>query len=69
MGIGMLTRKLAQREILTDNWLLDALHFFQEHRNELVHKGKTDDIRRAIDVGRTTLAELKEIQQKYKSAE
>lgn len=49
---------------MTDDWLIYALDFFRLHRNELVHDGKTDDIYRAIDVERSALARLKEIQRK-----
>lgn len=66
VSMGMLIQMLAQKEILTDNWLLDALRFFQIHRNELIHEGRTDDIERAIDVGRTVLAKLRELQQNIK---
>jgi hypothetical protein len=59
--MGMLIQEMKQKEIITDKWLLDALSFFQHHRNELIHEGKTDDIEKAIDVGRTVLAKLREI--------
>lgn len=62
VGIGRLNQMLRQKEILTDSWLLDALHFFQIHRNELIHEGKTDDIEKAIDIGRKVLTKLREIQ-------
>ena len=35
----------------------------RDARNELIHEGKTDDIRGAIDVGRRVLEQLREIQQ------
>jgi hypothetical protein len=63
VSTGMLIQMLTQREILTDKWLLNALRFFQIHRNELIHEGRTDDIRTAIDVGKRVLAQLREIQQ------
>ena len=66
VSMGMLIQMLAQKEILTDNWLLDALHFFQVHRNELIHEGKTGDIEKAVDVGITVLAKLRELQQNIK---
>ena len=66
VSMGMLIQMLVQKEILTDNWLLDALRFFQIHRNELIHEGRTDDIEKAIDVGRTVLAKLRELQQNIK---
>ena len=62
----MLIQMLVQKEILTDNWLVDALRFFQIHRNELIHEGRTDDIEKAIDVGRTVLAKLRGLQQNIK---
>jgi hypothetical protein len=62
VGMGQLIQMLRHREILTDKWLLNALRFFQVHRNELIHEGRTDDIRNAIDVGRRVLAQLREIQ-------
>lgn len=65
--MGELIRMLRQKEVLTDNWLLNALHFFQTHRNELIHEGKTEDIEKAIDVGRTVLAKLREIQKHQQS--
>jgi hypothetical protein len=61
--MGQLIRVLTQQQILTDRWLLNALRFFQTHRNELIHEGRTDDIREAIDVGRRVLEQLREIQQ------
>ncbi len=64
VGIGQLTRYLKSREIITDSWLINALYFFQQHRNELVHEGKTEDIQKAIDIGRSVLAYLKDIQHK-----
>jgi hypothetical protein len=64
VGMGQLIQMLRRREILTDKWLLNALHFFQVHRNELIHEGRTDDIRNAIDVGKGALAQLREIQQR-----
>ena len=63
-GMGQLIHMLRRKEILTDQWLLNALHFFQVHRNELIHEGRTDDIRNAIDVGKKALAQLREIQQR-----
>ena len=63
VGIGQLVQMLAQKEILTDKWLLKALHFFQVHRNELIHEGRTSDIRDAIDIGRRVIAMLRDIQQ------
>lgn len=53
---------LRQKEILTDAWMLDALGFFRNHRNELIHEGKTEDIKEAIKVGKTVLARLRQIQ-------
>jgi hypothetical protein len=64
VGMGQLVGFLRRREIITDKWLLDALHFFRVHRNELLHEGKTDDIEKAIDVGTKVLAELRDIQQR-----
>lgn len=66
VSMGMLIQMLAQKEVLKDNWLLDALRFFQIHRNELIYEGRTDDIEKAIDVGRTVLAKLRELQQNIK---
>ena len=66
VSMGMLIQMLEQKEVLTDNWLLDALRFFQIHRNELIHEGRTADIEKAIDVGRTVLAKLRELQQNIK---
>lgn len=63
VSMGMLIQILRQRKILTDEWLLNALRFFQVRRNELIHEGRTDDIRAAIDVGKRVLAQLREIQQ------
>jgi DNA-binding transcriptional regulator GbsR (MarR family) len=63
VSMGMLVRILQQKELITEKWLLEALRFFQSHRNELIHEGKTDDIRDAIDVGREVLAKLREIEQ------
>ena len=61
VGMGQLIQMLRQREILTDRWLLTALQFFRAHRNRLIHEGKTDDIMRAIDIGRIVLAKLRQI--------
>jgi hypothetical protein len=63
VSTGQLIQMLTQKGILTDRWLLSALRFFQTHRNELIHEGRTDDIRDAIDVGRRVLGQLREIQQ------
>jgi len=62
MGMAQLVGFLRRREIITEKWLLDALHFFRVHRNELLHEGKTDEIEKAIDVGTKVLAELRDIQ-------
>lgn len=62
VGMAQLVEFLRSREIITDKWLLDALHFFRVHRNELLHEGKTDDMAKAIDVGTKVLAEIREIQ-------
>jgi len=66
VGLGQLTRMLQQKEIITNQWLFAALQFFQVHRNELIHEGKTSDIQQAIDVGRLTLAKLRQIQKEIK---
>lgn len=66
MGMNQLIQALRQKEILTDRWLLAALHFFRIHRNELLHEGKTDDIVKAINVGIRALAELREIKQQIR---
>jgi hypothetical protein len=63
VSMGMLVRMLEQKEMITDKWLLEALHFFQIHRNEVMHEGKTEDVRDAIEVGRQVLARLRDIQQ------
>lgn len=62
VGMGALVDMLKQRGILKDPWLLDSLHFFREHRNELLHEGKTSDVKDAINVGRKVLAKLRQIQ-------
>lgn len=62
VGMGTLVDMLRGREILTDRWLITALHFFRRYRNELLHEGKTRDIQDAINVGRKVLAKLKQIQ-------
>jgi hypothetical protein len=61
VGMGQLLQFLQTKEVLTDRWLIDALHFFQKHRNELVHEGKTSDIEKAIEIGQSVLAYLKDI--------
>jgi hypothetical protein len=66
VGMAQLIEFLRIQKIITDKWLLDALHFFRVHRNELLHKGKTDDLAKAIDVGTKVLAELKEIQNRLR---
>ncbi len=66
VGMGRLIRMLRQKEVITDRWLLDALSFFQKHRNELIHEGTTTDLEKAISIGSSALAELKEIQRKQK---
>ena len=63
VGMAQLIEFLRSREIITDKWLLDSLHFLRVHRNELLHEGKTDDIEKAIAVGTKVLAELRAIQQ------
>lgn len=62
VGMAQLIDFLRGQEVITDKWLIEALHFFRVHRNELIHEGKTDDIAKAIDVGTRVLAELKVIQ-------
>lgn len=63
VGMGQLVQMLSQKEILTDKWLLNALHFFQVHRNELIHEGRTDDISDAISIGQIVISMLRDIQQ------
>ena len=58
-----LSRFLQDRGLITDSWFIDALRFLRMHRNELVHEGKTTDVQKAIDIGRSVLAKLREIQQ------
>lgn len=65
VGLGQLINMMYHKEILTDKWLISALNFFREHRNELVHEGKTEDIKSAISVGKTVLAKLLEIKMQY----
>lgn len=62
VGMGQLTRMLQKKEIITDQWLIEALYFFRRHRNELIHEGKISDIQEAINVGREVLARLRQIQ-------
>lgn len=62
VGIGQLTRMLQQKQIITDSWLINALHFFRKYRNKLLHEGKTSNIQEAISVGREVLAKLRQIQ-------
>lgn len=62
VGLGQLTRILQQKQIISDPWLIDALHFFRKYRNELIHEGKTADIEAGINVGREVLVKLKQIQ-------
>lgn len=65
--LGQLIQMLRNKEILTDRWLLNALAFFQTHRNELIHEGRTEHIRSAIDIGREILAHLRDIQQRQRT--
>lgn len=64
VGIGSLNRMLRQAEIITDPWLINAIQFFQTHRNALVHEGKTTDVKAAIEIGSVVLARLKEIKKR-----
>jgi hypothetical protein len=68
VGIGQLIRFLKREEALTDNWLINALQFFQKHRNELVHEGRTSDIEKAIEIGQSVLAYLRDLQKSATSA-
>lgn len=68
VGIGQLTRVLQQKQIITDPWLIDALHFFRIYRNDLIHEGKTRDIQEGISVGREVLAKLRQIQKEKSSS-
>jgi hypothetical protein len=62
VSMGMLVNMLRRKEIITDHWLIEALHFFQIYRNELIHEGKTSDLHEAINVGGMVLAKLRQIQ-------
>jgi len=68
VGMGQLTRMLQQKQIITDSWLINALHFFRKYRNELIHEGKTSDIQEVINVGREVLAKLRQIQKERSSS-
>lgn len=65
VSMGMLVRYLQKDYVLTNRWLIDSLDFFRQYRNELLHEGKTDDIEKAIDLGREVLVHLKQIQKRY----
>lgn len=62
VGIAQLTRMLQHKQIITDSWLIRALHFFRKYRNDLLHEGKTSHIQEAINVGRVALVKLRQIQ-------
>jgi hypothetical protein len=58
LGLKQLIDELMRRQIITDTWLYNALNFFRQRRNQMVHEGKTEQIQSAIDIGRTILNEL-----------
>ena len=69
VSMAELTRMLQKEEIITDPWLIDALHFFRRYRNDLIHEGQTQNIQAGISIGREVLAKLRQIQKERSSSE
>jgi len=67
VGMGELLRQLRRHEVVTDRWLLDAVQFFIQKRNLILHEGKVEQIQSAIDIGTAVLARLSEIASPFKS--
>jgi hypothetical protein len=65
-SFGYLVRELQLNGVIKERWLLNSLYFLRDNRNEVLHLGNRRDVtQKAINVGKSVLAELLEIKKKY----